>query len=109
MARYHGVVGYGVSAETPAGSGVWKDVITEVEYYGDVIRNTATHESDDQLNDDLAVSNSISIVADDVAMNNFMHIKYLSWMGSFWTVTNVEVRAPRLILSLGKVYNGPTA
>lgn len=109
MARYHGLVGYGVSAETPPGSGVWKDVITEVEYYGDVVRNTRTLKSDDQLNDHLAVSNSISIVADDVAMNNFMHIKYVTWAGTFWTVTNVEVRSPRLILSLGEVYNGPKA
>ena len=108
MARFFGEVGYGDSVETPSGSGVWKDVATEVEYYGDVIRNTRKLESGESLNDDITVGNSISIVADDYAVKHFFKIKYVRWSGVLWTVTNVEVRSPRLILSLGSVYNGPT-
>jgi hypothetical protein len=108
MPRFHGAVGYGVSSESPAGSGVWKDTITEIEYFGDVVRNTRSTESGDQLNDDITVGNSISIVADEYANNNFLNIKYVSWSGVLWTVTQVEVQSPRLILTLGRVYNGPT-
>lgn len=108
MARFYGEVGYGDTVESPAGSGVWKDSITEVSYFGDVIRNTRKLDNGEKLNDDISVSNSISIVADDQAVKHFFKIKYVRWAGTLWTVTNVEVKSPRLVLSLGSVYNGPT-
>lgn len=108
MARFHGEVGYGIPAETPPGSGKYVDAITEQEYYGDIIRNVRVLEEGSGLNDDISVANSISIVADEHAIENFMFIKYVRWNGVRWTVTNVEVRRPRLILSLGGVHNGPT-
>lgn len=108
MARFFGEVGYGESIETPVDSGIWVDIISEAQYFGDVIRNTRKLEPGEGLNDDITVSNSISIVADTYAIDNFFKIKYIRWMGTLWTVSNVEVRSPRLILSLGSVYNGPT-
>lgn len=108
MARFFGEVGYGDSVETPTDSGVYQDVITEIAYYGDVIRNTRKLESGEGLNDDITVGNSISIVADDYAIEHFFKIKYVRWAGTLWTVNNVEVRSPRLIMSLGSVYNGQT-
>lgn len=108
MARFHGAVGYATPLETPPDSGVWVDEVTESPYYGDVIRNTRKLEEGDGLNNDINVGNSISIVADQYAIDHFFLIKYVRWMGVLWTVTSVEVRSPRLILSLGSVYNGPT-
>lgn len=109
MARFYGQVGYGVTVESPPDSGVWIDQITEMTYYGDVIRNARKLTEGEQLNSDISVVNSISIVADEYAIEHFFLIKYIRWAGVLWTVTNVEVRSPRLILSLGSVYNGPTA
>ena len=108
MARFYGEIGYGNSVESPAGSGVWVDEITEYSYYGDVIRNTRKLENGENLNNDISVGNSISIVADQYANEHFFAIRYIRWAGALWTVTNVEVKSPRLILSLGSVYNGPT-
>lgn len=108
MARFFGVVGYGASVEDPPGSGVWVDDISEFPYRGDVIRNTRKLEGGEGLNDDISVSNSISIVADQYAIDHFFNIKYVNWAGTLWAVTSVEVRSPRLVLSLGSVYNGPT-
>lgn len=108
MARFYGEVGYGTPVEDPPGSGVWVDIITEFTYQGDVVRNTRQLESGEKVNDDIVVSNSISIVADQYAIENFFNIKYVRWSGVLWTVTTVEVRSPRLILSIGSVYNGPT-
>lgn len=104
MARYFGKIGYGEPAETAPG--VWEDQILEVEYQGDVIRNHRKLEGNDILQD-VAVLNAISIVADDRAMAHFFRIKYVIWQGVYWTVASVEVQAPRLILTLGGVYNGP--
>ncbi len=111
MARFYGIIGYGESIEDPPLSGVWVNSINEYHYAGDVIRNTRKlieGETPNDLNLDISVGNSISVVADDYAVNNFSSIKYVVWMGVAWAVTNVEIRRPRLILSLGNVYNGPT-
>ena len=104
--RFHGNVGYGESAETAPG--VWKDVITEREYYGDVIRNTRQLQQGVSVNDDIVVGNRISIVADQYATQYFAKIKYVAWERTLWKVTDVEVQRPRLILSIGSVYDGPT-
>jgi len=108
MARFYGDIGYGETVEDPPRSGVWVDRITEVAYYGDVIRNTRRLDESENLNSDISVGNSISVVADQYAIEHFVLIKYVRWAGVLWTVTSVEVRSPRLILSLGSVYNGPT-
>jgi hypothetical protein len=106
MARFHGVVGYGETEEKAAG--VWEDVIVEKSYFGDVVRNTRKLQEEGNLNKELSVQNSISIVADAYANEHFFAIRYIRWAGSLWTVTDVEVQRPRLILRLGGVYNGPT-
>lgn len=108
MTKFYGEVGFGESIESPTDSGVWIDDITEVPYYGDVIRNTRALAPGENLNDNISVSNSISILSDDFANAHFFKMKYVRWAGVLWTVTNVEVKSPRLILSLGSVYNGPT-
>lgn len=107
MARFNGEIGYGESVEFPVGSGKWVDEITEYSYFGDVLRNTRRLEDSDQVNPNITVGNSISIVADEYANEHFHAIRYVKWAGVRWTVTSVEVRAPRLILDLGDVYNGP--
>lgn len=61
-----------------------------------------------KVNDDLSVNNSISIVADAYAIENFFAMRYVQWMGILWIVSTVEVQSPRLLLTLGGVYNGPT-
>lgn len=108
MARFFGAVGYGIPTEDPPDSGVWVDQIVEADYQGDVIRNSRQLLTGEKVNDDISVSNSISIVADEYAIEHINRMKYVRWAGALWTVTTVEVRAPRLILSLGSVYNGPT-
>lgn len=107
MARFSGGVGYGEAVEDPPDSGIWVDLITERNYQGDVIRNSRQNEDGDKVNNDITLQNSISIVADDYAVEHVRNIKYVHWAGTLWTVSSVEVRRPRLILTLGNVYNGP--
>lgn len=107
MARFYGRIGYGQTVEQA--SGVWVDEITERNYYGDVVRNARNLREGENLNFDLSVQNSISIVADAYANDHFFAIRYVEWAGALWTVTSVEVQSPRLLLRLGEVYNGPQA
>lgn len=108
MARFFGEVGYGEPIETPPSSGVWVDEIKEFSYQGDIIRNARKLDVGESVNGDITVANSISIVADEYALEHFFKIKYVRWAGVLWTISSVEVRAPRLILNLEGVYNGPT-
>ena len=104
MGKWFGKIGYAVTEETTPG--VWVEQITEHTYYGDIIRNTRRLQTSDKLNDDINVSNEISIVADPFARDNFHAMRYIEFMGTRWKVSSVEVQYPRLILSLGGVYNG---
>ena len=104
MAKFYGKIGYANSVETKPG--VYEEQIVERSYYGDLIRNTRRLQSADQVNDDINISNEISIVADPYATNNFHTMRYAVFMGTKWKISNVEVSYPRLILTLGGVYNG---
>lgn len=103
MAKWFGIVGYAETVETAPG--LWEERITERSYYGDVVRNNRRLQSAEHLNDDVNVSNEISILADPYAINNFHSIRYAEFMGTRWKVSNVDVQYPRLNLSLGGVYN----
>ena len=104
MAKFYGKIGYANTVETKPG--VYEEQIIERSYYGDLIRNTRRLQSADQVNDDINISNEISIVADPYATNNFHTMRYAVFMGTKWKISNVEVSDPRLILTLGGVYNG---
>lgn len=104
MAKYYGIIGYAEAVETAPG--VWKEQITERNYYGDVIRNARRLQPADKLNDDININNELSIVADPYAINNFHAMRYAEFMGAKWKISNVEVKYPRLILTLGGLYNG---
>ena len=105
MAKFYGPIGYAESVETSPG--VHVDKITERYYCGDVNRNTRRLQSTDKVNDDINISNEISILADPFANGNFHAMRYVGFMGTKWKITNVEVQYPRLILTIGGVYNGP--
>ena len=106
MNKFYGLVGFEVPSNEPSAPGIWKAEIVKRHYYGDVNRNTSRRQSVKSPNDDLVLSNDISIVADAYAYENYQYIKFIEWNGAFWEVNSIEVQHPRLILSIGGVYNG---
>ena len=104
MAKYYGIIGYVETVETSPG--VWEEQITERNYYGELVRNTSRFQVSDQVNDNVNIANEISVIADPFATRNFHAMRYVEFMGAKWKITNVEVRYPRLILTIGGVYNG---
>ena len=104
MAKFSGMIGYMETVETAPG--IWDDVITEKKYNGDVVRNISRMQPADNVNDNITVNNNISIVADPFAYKNFQHMRYVVFMGNKWKISNLEIIHPRIVLSLGGLYNG---
>lgn len=104
MGKFYGPVGYVESTESSPG--VWDEIPTEKNYSGDILKNTKRWQAGENLNDDLTINNLFSILSDPYADQNFHKIRYIKWMGACWKVTSVEVQRPRLILTIGGVYNG---
>ena len=104
MAKWYGKIGYADNVEVEPG--VWEDSIVEYPYYGDLNRNTRSLQNSGGINDNINLSNEISIVADPYASENFYKMRYVEFAGTKWKITNVEVKYPRLILSIGGVWNG---
>lgn len=111
MAKFFGSVGFAVGMREGIGEdeGIVKELpVIERAYYGDVIRNGRRFENGSDINDDLRLNVQISIIADDYINQHYYAIKYINWMGALWKINNVEPARPRLILTVGGVYNGPT-
>ena len=104
MAKWYGVIGYAETVETDPG--VWEEQITERSYYGDTSRNTRLLQNAGGVNDNINVANQFGIVTDPYATQNFHSMRYIEFMGTKWKITNVEVQYPRLILTVGGLYNG---
>lgn len=106
MSKACGMIGFAEQIELRPG--IYVDNITERRYMFEVLRNTARFQSGDQVNDDLTISNRISIIVDSYAKEHAGVARYVQCLGTRWKITAIEVQFPRLILDLGGVYNGPT-
>lgn len=109
MAKYCGYIGFVEEYEDlsdPNKPSVWKEREIKRKYYGDITRNTRKYVTvNEQINQNLTISNDISIISDPYANLNFHKIKYVEYMGTKWKINNVEVKYPRLILHIGDIYN----
>lgn len=107
MARFSGDVGFIENVETDTSK--WINRETVRHYYGDVQRMVKRTENGFGVNSTVNINNEISIVADPFARDHFFAIQWVLWQGVKWKVTDVEVLYPRLILSLGGIWNGDEA
>ena len=105
MAKFCGKIGFINTVENLPG--IWTDSEPiERTYYGDIIRNIRTIESSSNVIDNLNITNSISVVADKYANENFQYMKYVIFKGIKWKIINISIEYPRIILTIGGVYNG---
>lgn len=103
MAKFSGKIGYLKTEEIRPG--IWEPQITEKSYVGDIINSNVRFQSSGNLNDNITISNKISIIADSFAKDNLNYIAFVEYMGVRWKISNIEVNYPRLILTMGEVYN----
>ena len=104
MAKWYGSIGFAEQVEIEPG--IWDSGIIEKLYYGDVLSNRWRRQSSGEINDNINISNSISVLIDPYAYEKFSSIVYVEFMGAKWKVTDIEVQHPRLILTIGGLYNG---
>lgn len=108
MGLFYGPIGFVNQVEDPKDSGIYVEVPEEKHYRGEIRRNMKRWDDSDKLNPNLNISNTISIIADPYISNHLNSIRYVKWLGGYWEISSVDVESPRLILSIGGVYNGPT-
>lgn len=105
MAKFYGKIGYVVTEETS--SGIWSErELDPKNYYGDILTNVRRWETSGNINDNLSIGNRISILADPFAFENIQAMKWIEFMGTKWKISSVDVEYPRLIITMGDVYNG---
>lgn len=103
MAKFYGNVGFAETVETEPS--VWEEKIVERPYFGDVLRRSRRLESSGDVNGNVNITNQISIIADPYANQNLFAIRYVEFMGTKWKVSDVDIQYPRLVLTIGGVYN----
>ena len=104
MAKWFGKIGYAITSETE--SGIWEPTIVEKEYYGDLTTDRRKRQNSGEVNDNINLANVISIIADPFAIQNCSYMAYVEVMGTRWKISDIEVQYPRLIFTVGGVYNG---
>ena len=107
MPKFYGKIGFAETVETSPG--VFVEKIVERSYYGDVLEYSRRLQSSDKVNDNVELTNQLSIVADENAFSKLSGIRYAIFMGIKWKISSVKVQYPRLLLTLGDEWNGPTA
>lgn len=107
MAKFYGAVGYVETVET--GLDIFTNVPVERMYRGDIEENGRRLENGEGVNDDVTITNRVSIVADAYAYQHMHALRYVKWMGVAWKAVSVNAKRPRLIITLGGVYNGEIA
>ena len=104
MAKFYGAIGYALLEESSPG--VWIDTIVEKNYRGDIILDQRRFQSSENLNDNINIDNSISILADAYAYENLGFMKYIVWNNVAWKIQSFSINRPRIVLQIGGVYNG---
>lgn len=106
MAKFHGIIGFVDYEENSPG--VYEEVTTTRLYSGDLLRRSNRYApTNNTINDNLVINNQISIIADPYINQHFPSIRFVEWKGCRWKVTNVDdSNPPRIILTMGDVYNG---
>ena len=105
MNKFSGIIGF-VTDLQETRPGIWEEGITEKCYYGEILQNSRRFEISGNVNDDITVSNRVSVIGNPYAFENFHMMRYMIFMGAKWKITDVEVKYPRLILTFGGLYNG---
>ena len=104
MNRWYGKIGFAEQVETA--QSVWTEKITERTYRGDILRNTRRLQDSQQINSNISISNQISVVGDSYIRDHFVDMRWVEFMGAKWKTTEVDAsQAPRLIITLGELWN----
>ena len=106
MGKYSGMIGFGRNTEVEPD--IWRDVITERKYNGDIVSDNRRFNFGDTLSGNITFTNQFSIVGDTYLFDHMPDIRYITWKGNRWTVSSADEHYPRVTISIGGLYNGQT-
>ena len=98
-----GKIGYARTEETSPG--VYQEIITEKQYYGDLVRSNAQIIDSSTINSSVKLNNNISVLCNNYMTENLGCIRYLTFKKSKWKISSIEVKDNRTIFTLGDLYN----
>lgn len=104
MTKFTGLVGY-VTQEQKV-PGVWSPVDNPKKMRGDVIRQSSSNQNDGKVNSDITLNHRVSLLGDAYAFGNYYTIKWIELDSRKWEVTSVELQRPRIIVTVGGLWNG---
>lgn len=107
--RFAGLVGYIETEETSPG--IHLPVETTRKMRGDVLSAKTQNSQDGRTTEtslykDIRLSHRFSLVGDAYSFKNYMYLKWIIVEGHKWEVSSVEIQSPRLLISIGGLYNG---
>ena len=103
MPKCSGVIGYALAGETQPG--VWTEGITEKKYIGEIVKDNRRIVDQGEINGSINISNNISIISNRFMLDNMEYMRYLTFNKSKWKISSVEIKPPRIIITLGGLYN----
>lgn len=104
MAKFAGTIGF--ITQTEKEHGLYENETVERSYTGEILQDVRRWNNVEKTNDDITLGNRFSIVADGYILDNMYAMRYMIWRGVRWSITKVELQTPRIILTVGGVYNG---
>lgn len=103
MNKWSGLIGFVTYEDDGSGNFMPKNI--ERPYKGDVIKLTRRLQTTDQKFDKIVMNNRLSVICDVFMNENMYNIKYATFKGAKWTVSDIDTQYPRIIITLGELYN----
>lgn len=101
--KWYGNIGFGIPVNE---NDIHTEVITDKPYKGDILENNLRWQQSDKIDDDLNITNKISVIANDFAYDNIGYMKYVELRGNKWKIVSATLQYPRILLTIGGVWNG---
>lgn len=105
MPKWFGNVGYVITEEDPNRPGIFVETLHPHRYCLEDVSKGIRNQDGQSVNKNLTVTNQVTFIADPYAFEHYSAIRYVEYLGVKWEVSTVQVKRPRLIMTLGEVYN----
>lgn len=104
--KYSGKVGFADTREITID--VYEEGIVEKHMIGDFLRYSSQYHFVSQSTvSDIQANHRISLIGTPYAREKFQKMVYITINGERWRISAAELATPRIIVTLGGIYNGP--
>lgn len=103
--KFSGKAGFRID-DVETEPGVYEPTVVVKPIKGNVVSNHYLHQNSDKSTiDNVRITNQLSIVANQFLNEHISNLMYIEFQGVKWKVESFDIRPPRVVVSLGGVYN----